>query len=174
MFFTNPWFKSKRLKERCFWHKVTTRWSQVGVGTRHFFFFLFWLNYNFCFDFEIFHFLGLVKSCDDWNDEAGVLELFDRPSQIWFLTLVSVEDEDAAEASASNCPPPTPRWCSNTGADADPCHSTWGGDGPTGSYLQSSHALPAPQRPFRPSVGPLLQSRAESAPWRHLRPGASM
>lgn len=87
-----------------------TRSQPAGVkwGSERCTFFFFWLNYNFCFDFEIFHFLGLVKSCDDWNDEAGVLELFDRPSQIWFLTLVSVEDEDAAEASASNCPPPNP------------------------------------------------------------------
>lgn len=37
-------------------------------------------------------------------------------------------------------------------------------------YLESSHSLPAPQRPLKPSARLLLQSRAASGRWRHLRP----
>lgn len=37
-------------------------------------------------------------------------------------------------------------------------------------YLELSHSLPAPQRPLKPSARLLLQSRAASGRWRHLRP----
>lgn len=51
------------------------------------------------------------------------------------------------------------------------CWNTWGGNrGWHRSYLELSHSLPAPQRPLKPSARLLLQSRAESGRWRHLRP----